>query len=227
MGRGSRGRGRQNLRRGRGVARGMYKKMGLRDLMEPAPGRRRAPGSSPAPRTGLPNNRKFDNLVNRARKLKAKTGKRRNVATSDYDVFPPGRGRQRGSIDTRSGRSNSPEQGFTDTRRDGPDRLPNYQAGGHDRTNDSEKKIFEDFSRRFPDTRTSGNLTVYTDRHPCEGCAMSTQDFLRRYPNMQVDIVYTNRDGGVGAPQIGTQNNFPGDYVNDRITLNHYTRGAR
>jgi hypothetical protein len=201
--------------------------MGLRDLMEPAPGRRRPVGADPAPRTGRPNNPKFDSLVDRARRLKAGTGKRRNVATSDYEVFPPGRGKQRGSIDTRSGRTNSTEQGFTDTDRSGPDRLPNYQVGGHDRSNDSEKKIYEDFCRRFPDTATSGRMTIYTDRHPCEGCASSTQDFLRRYPNMEVDIVYTNREGGGGVPEIGTQNNFRGDFVNDRITLHHYTRGAR
>jgi hypothetical protein len=44
---------------------------------------------------------------------------------------------------------------------------------------------------------------------------------------MEVDIVYTNREGGGGVPEIGTQNNFRGDFVNDRITLHHYTRGAR
>ncbi|MFI0404527.1 deaminase domain-containing protein [Actinomadura sp. 3N508] len=227
MGRGKRGRARQNRNRGRGVAKGLYKKMGLQDLMKPAPGRRRAPGTGPTPRTGRPNNRKFDDLVNRARNLKSGVGKRKNVATSDYDVRVPGRGRQRGQIDTVSGRGNQTDRGFTDTDRSGNDRLPNYRTDNHDRTFDSEKKIYEDFSRKFPDTRTSGRITIYSERHPCEGCSMSTQDFLRRYPNMQVDIVYTYKDVDGGAPTIGTQNKFPGDFVNDRITTHHYTRGAR
>lgn len=215
------------MNRGRGVAKGLYKKMGLRDLMEPAPGRRRAPGTGPAPRTGTPNNRKFDGLVNRARTLKSRVGKKKNVATSDYEVFPPGRAKQRGRIDAVSGRGNQQNKGFTDVNRSGDDRLPNYRTGDHDRTHDSEKKIYEHFSRKFPDTRTSGRVTIYTERHPCDGCSMSTQDFLRRYPNMRVDIVYTYRDVDGGAPTIGTQNKFPGDYVNHRITTHHYTRGAR
>ncbi len=196
-------------------------------LHPPAPGRRRTPGTDPAPRTGTGNNRRFDPLVNRARDLRNRVGKKRNVATSDYNVHVPGRGNARGSIDTVSGRGNQADRGFTDINRTGQDRLPNYSTGDntHDRTNDSEKKIFEHFSREFPDRATSGNITIYTDRHPCEGCAQSTQDFLRRYPNMQVDIVYTNREGA-GVPEPGVQNNFPGDRVNDRITLNHYTRGA-
>ncbi|GAA1775819.1 deaminase domain-containing protein [Actinomadura chokoriensis] len=227
MGRGKRGRARRGRNRGRGMAKGLFKKMGLQDLMKPAPGRRRAPGSSPTPRVGTPNNRKFDGLVNRARTLKTRVGKRKNVATSDYDVFPPGRGRQRGQIDTVSGRGNQEKKGFTPIDRSGDDRLPNYKTDNHDRSFDSEKKIYEDFSRRFPDTRTSGRITIYTERHPCDGCSMSTQDFLRRYPNMKVDIVYTYKDVDGGAPTIGTQNKFPGDYVNDRITTHHYTRGAR
>ncbi|WP_116022656.1 deaminase domain-containing protein [Thermomonospora umbrina] len=197
--------------------------MGAQQQLPPARGARGRDGAD-MPRRGRNNNPRFTGLVNRAKELRKGLPSRKkesNVATSDYDVRDRTGRSHRGSIDSVSGKKTYDEKGFTRLRRDGRDALPSRQARGHNRDYDSEKKIYEDFSRRFPDPQTGGRITIYTERHPCQGCAQSTQDFLRRYPNMQVDIVYTHREGP-GTLRPGAQNNFSPDSVNNRIRVHRY-----
>jgi The BURPS668_1122 family of deaminases len=225
MGRGKRGRYRRLAQAGEGAAKGVYKKLHI-DRMLPKP--RGGPrGHGPLSiRHGKPNSPRFKDLVDRNKRLREKLPQRKktaNVATSEYNVHDATGRNHTGNIDTVSGEKNFSDRGFTDTDRSGPDAFPNRSAGNHSREFDSEKKIYEHFARQFPDPNTRGRITIYTERQPCDGCAQSTQDFLRRYPNMKVDMVYTYREGSWPL-QVGRQNNFLPDPTNSRISLNHYSK---
>ncbi|MEV5706712.1 deaminase domain-containing protein [Actinoallomurus sp. NPDC052274] len=225
MGRGKKGRYKAAVKAGEGAAKGVYKKLGV-DRMLPKP--RGGPrGHGPlSVRHGKSDNPRFKNLVERNKELRSRlpnSKKESNVATSDFHVYDKNGRSHTGTIDAVSGKKNYADRGFTDVDRSGPDIFPNRNAGRHSREYDSEKKIYEDFARKFPDTNTRGRITLYTERHPCPACARSTQDFLQRYPNMKVDIAYTYREGA-GPLTEGRQNNFVSDPANSRINVSHHKR---
>lgn len=55
---------------------------------------------------------------------------------------------------------------------------------------DTEFKILEDLARRIPSEDAVGRILLYTDLHPCASCYQVMCDFLDRYPNIQMQVLY-------------------------------------
>lgn len=55
---------------------------------------------------------------------------------------------------------------------------------------DTEFKILEDLARRIPSENAAGRILLYTELHPCASCYQVMCDFLDRYPNIQMQVLY-------------------------------------
>ena len=56
---------------------------------------------------------------------------------------------------------------------------------------DTEFKIIEDISGKLGDNvNAKGNITLYTDLYPCPSCQYVIEQFMKKYPNIIVDIIY-------------------------------------
>ena len=55
---------------------------------------------------------------------------------------------------------------------------------------DTEFKILEDLARRIPSTNATGRIHMYTQLHPCASCYHVMCEFLDRYPNITLQVLY-------------------------------------
>ncbi|WP_445344068.1 deaminase domain-containing protein [Clostridium septicum] len=56
---------------------------------------------------------------------------------------------------------------------------------------DTEFKIIEDTSGKLGDNvNAKGNITLYTDLYPCPSCQYVIEQFMKKYSNIKVDIIY-------------------------------------
>lgn len=55
---------------------------------------------------------------------------------------------------------------------------------------DTEFKILEDLASRLPDQTVTGRVRLYTDLPPCASCRGVIRQFLDRYPNIQMQVLY-------------------------------------
>ncbi len=56
---------------------------------------------------------------------------------------------------------------------------------------DTEFKIIEHLMEFMPrDTNVTGRIGLYTDLPPCASCLHVMRQFLQRYPNVQMDVLY-------------------------------------
>jgi hypothetical protein len=65
----------------------------------------------------------------------------------------------------------------------GPDAIPRYF--------DTEYKILEDIAARLPDSAAAGTVRLYTYLEPCPSCRGVMRQFLARYPNVQMQVLYS------------------------------------
>jgi hypothetical protein len=65
---------------------------------------------------------------------------------------------------------------------DGPNALPRYF--------DTEYKILEDIAARLPDPSAKGYVRLYTNLEPCPSCRGVMRQFLARYTNVQIQLLY-------------------------------------
>lgn len=61
------------------------------------------------------------------------------------------------------------------------------------RTVDTEYKILEDMAARLPDASAKGCVRLYTDLPPCASCWGVIKQFLAKYPNIQMQVLYRPR----------------------------------
>ena len=68
---------------------------------------------------------------------------------------------------------------------------------GYDRINDSEKKIFEAIHQKIQakEVKDYGKLTLYSKWEPCQSCYFVISQFIKRYPEIDVQIKYLKRYG--------------------------------
>ena len=68
---------------------------------------------------------------------------------------------------------------------------------GYDRINDSEKKIFEAIHQKIQakEVKDHGKLTLYSKWEPCQSCYFVISQFIKRYPEIDVQIKYLKRYG--------------------------------
>lgn len=64
----------------------------------------------------------------------------------------------------------------------GPDAIPRYF--------DTEYKILEDLAARLPDPAAAGTIRLYTYLEPCPSCRGVMDQFLARYTNVQMLVLY-------------------------------------
>lgn len=56
---------------------------------------------------------------------------------------------------------------------------------------DTEFKIIEDINGKLGNNvNAKGNITLYTDLYPCPSCQYVVEQFMEKYPNIKVDIIY-------------------------------------
>ena len=55
---------------------------------------------------------------------------------------------------------------------------------------DTEFKILENLARIIPSEDAVGRILLYTDLHPCASCFQVMCDFLDRYPNITMQVLY-------------------------------------
>ena len=55
---------------------------------------------------------------------------------------------------------------------------------------DTEYKILEDMAARLPDPSAAGSVQLYTDLRPCPSCWGVMQQFLARYFNVHMQVLY-------------------------------------
>jgi len=69
---------------------------------------------------------------------------------------------------------------------------------GYDRVNDSEKKIFEEIHKQIEAKvlKNEGNLILYSKWEPCPSCYFVISQFLKKYPNIKVQVKYSKKYGG-------------------------------
>ena len=68
---------------------------------------------------------------------------------------------------------------------EGEDCFPRYS--------DTEYKILEDMASRLPDPTARGRVRLYTDLPPCASCRHVMQQFLKAYPQVQLQVLYRGR----------------------------------
>lgn len=61
------------------------------------------------------------------------------------------------------------------------------------RSVDTEFKILEDIASRLPDPAVTGRLRLYTELYPCPSCRGVMQQFLARYTNVQMQVLYRRK----------------------------------
>ena len=68
---------------------------------------------------------------------------------------------------------------------------------GYDRINDSEKKIFEAIHQKIQakEVKDYGKLTLYSKWEPCQSCYFVISQFIKRYPEIDVQVKYLKRYG--------------------------------
>lgn len=68
---------------------------------------------------------------------------------------------------------------------------------GYDRVNDSEKKIFEAIHQKIQakEVKDHGKLTLYSKWEPCQSCYFVISQFIKRYPEIDVQVKYLKRYG--------------------------------
>ena len=85
----------------------------------------------------------------------------------------------------------SPEKGkglfktlFVDFRGnvDGPGAIPRWY--------DTEYKMLEDVAARLTNRAAKGNIRLYTNLEPCPSCRGVMRQFLARYPNVEMEVLY-------------------------------------
>lgn len=60
-----------------------------------------------------------------------------------------------------------------------------------DRKVDTESKIIEDLAARLGDrVEATGRMRLYTDLYPCASCLNVMKQFLRRYPNIKLEVLF-------------------------------------
>src|SRR5471030_1595777 len=69
---------------------------------------------------------------------------------------------------------------------------------GYERVNDSEKKIFEEIHKQIEAKvlKNEGNLILYSKWEPCPSCYFVISQFLKKYPNIKVQVKYSKKYGG-------------------------------
>lgn len=64
------------------------------------------------------------------------------------------------------------------------------------RDTDAEYKILADITSRLGDNfNATGSIKLYTDFSPCKSCEKVITQFMQRYPNISVEVVYTKKYG--------------------------------
>ncbi|WP_300382069.1 deaminase domain-containing protein [Clostridium sp.] len=68
---------------------------------------------------------------------------------------------------------------------------------GYNRINDSEKKIIEEIHKQIESKilRDEGNLILYSKWEPCSSCYFVIVQFLRKHPNIKVQVKYSKKYG--------------------------------
>lgn len=69
--------------------------------------------------------------------------------------------------------------------------------GAWDRSCDTEFKILNDIARKLGDNvSASGKIKLYTDLDCCPSCRSVIQQFRKKYPNIDIEIIYKTKGGG-------------------------------
>lgn len=68
---------------------------------------------------------------------------------------------------------------------------------GYNRVNDSEKKIFEEIHKQIEEKalKDKGNLILYSKWEPCPSCYFVIHQFLKKHPNIKVEVKYIKKYG--------------------------------
>lgn len=68
---------------------------------------------------------------------------------------------------------------------------------GHNRVNDSEKKIFEEIHKQIEEKvlKDEGDLILYSKWEPCSSCYYVISQFCNMYPNIKVQVNYSKEYG--------------------------------
>lgn len=66
---------------------------------------------------------------------------------------------------------------------------------GYDRAFDSEKKIFEEIHKQIEEKalKNEGNLILYSKWEPCPSCYSVIDQFLKKHPNIKVEVKYNKK----------------------------------
>lgn len=68
---------------------------------------------------------------------------------------------------------------------------------GYNRINDSEKKILEEIHRQIKEKLISdkGTITLYSKWEPCPSCYLVIDQFLKKHPNINIEVRYIKKYG--------------------------------
>lgn len=69
--------------------------------------------------------------------------------------------------------------------------------GAWDRSRDTEFKILNEIANKLGEnTKVSGKIKFYTDLDCCPSCRSVIQQFQKKYPNVEIEIIYKTKGGG-------------------------------
>ncbi|WP_344103034.1 deaminase domain-containing protein [Nocardiopsis rhodophaea] len=111
-------------------------------------------------------------------------GWRKNVAIVDYDIDDAGQGQKIGVSGKNSpeGTSPAPDDGKRQFNAESKD-------GSHKAPLDSEAKALEDLSQHLNES-SRGRIDIYTERPPCTSCQNVIDQFVDKYPNVDVRVTW-------------------------------------
>ncbi|WP_261887408.1 deaminase domain-containing protein [Vibrio aerogenes] len=109
-------------------------------------------------------------------------GKKRNIATSDYEING-----EKGMADAVSGK-NTNDAPFVKIPDVDNRKFSTFEVG-HDRAFDSEVKIFEHIASKYP-TSATGKIDLYSELECCPSCSEVINQFKKMYPNIEVNVIW-------------------------------------